>query len=78
MATKVGKVTRAYITKVAHVNGVKITKEAKDAYIKLPDKKAVDDMVTHASQLAKSVGKKTISGEMAKVEMHHYSSSDKK
>jgi histone H3/H4 len=66
------KVTKAYISKVAHINGVRITKDALDAYAKLPDKKAVDDMITHASQLAKSLGRKTIPGEMAKVEMHHY------
>jgi hypothetical protein len=66
MSAKGDKVSKAYITRVAHKNGVKITKEAKDAYAKLPDKKAVDDMITHASQLTKSVGKKTISGDLAK------------
>lgn len=76
MSTK-SRVTQAYIAKVAHANGVKITKEAKAAYAKLPDKQAVDDMLTHASQLVRSVGKKTISGKMAAVEMHHYTSGDK-
>lgn len=72
------RVTKAYIAKVAHVNGVKIATDAKEAYAKLPNRKAVDDMVTHASQLAKSMGKKTISGAMAKVEMHHYTTGEKK
>jgi hypothetical protein len=73
MATKPSKTTKSYISKVAHDNDVRITKQAKSLYAQLPDKAAVDDMISHASQLVKSMKKKVITEQLAKVEMRHYS-----
>jgi hypothetical protein len=73
MATKPSKTTKAYISKVAHDNDVRITKEAKTLYAQLPDRAAVDDMISHASQLVKSMKRKVITGQLAQVEMRHYS-----
>lgn len=66
-------VTQAYIAEVAHKHGVKISDAAKALYSKLPTRAAVDDMITHAAKLAKAVGLKTITTNMARVEMAHYS-----
>lgn len=70
MSTK--KATLLYITKVAHDNGVNITDDAKALYKALPSQEAVKDMLTHAAQLTKAMGRKTISTELAQVEMNHY------
>lgn len=71
------KPTLEYITAVAHKHDAYISDEAKHIYQKLPTKRDVDDMVSHAASLMKAVGLKTISGAIAKVEMAHYAKEKK-
>ena len=66
MATKIS------IKESAHKHGVRISEDAIEVYSHMKQED-VEGMISHAAQLTKAFGKSTISVELARVEMRHYS-----